>query len=174
MIVNREDRLKEWQLKYPRLKSQTPLTIQTIKDMNLPLRYNDKREDGFTFKNYYCRSNGTGPAIFEQWRSPEAEKKRKIDRLAHTKKKLERHRTFLRRYKRLKGCTICGWKESTWGLHFDHIDPKKKKANVSEMAEYSIESLKKEIRKCNLLCANCHSIRTEKQFSKPKRRSLKI
>jgi|TARA_R110001583_G_scaffold125752_1_gene277323 hypothetical protein len=169
MIVSRVDRFKEWQLKYPSLKSQTPLTIQTIKDMNLPLRYNDKREDGFIFKWYYCRNSGNGPAIFESWASPKAEKKRKINRLTYSKKVYDRNKNFINRYKRLKGCTICGWKESIWGLHFDHIDPKKKKSSVSEMTGHSIESLKKEIRKCNLLCANCHSIRTEKQFSTPKK-----
>ena len=49
-------------------------------------------------------------------------------------------------------------------LHFDHIKEKGvKKNNISRMSNHAIETVKKEIDKCELVCANCHSIRTEQR-----------
>ncbi len=79
-----------------------------------------------------------------------------------------RIRRFIKRYKKLVGCTICGWNESTWGLHFDHIDPNNKNIEISKMHGWSMPSLKKEMRKCRLVCANCHASHTEKQAASGK------
>jgi len=50
-------------------------------------------------------------------------------------------------------------------MDFDHRDPKKKIFNVSQAAVSgnSLESIKAEIAKCDLVCSNCHRIRTAKQ-----------
>ena len=51
-------------------------------------------------------------------------------------------------------------------LVFDHVDTKRKKYMISEMrARYSLTAILNEISKCRILCANCHSIRTSKQFN---------
>ena len=51
-------------------------------------------------------------------------------------------------------------------LEFDHNDPSEKKSSVSKLAKGSgsLESLKKEISKCTIRCANCHKKRTALQF----------
>ena len=58
-------------------------------------------------------------------------------------------------------------KEEFCAYHFDHIDENNKTANVSFLCKqgYSIDTIDKELAKCQLLCANCHMIRTIKQFN---------
>lgn len=58
-------------------------------------------------------------------------------------------------------------KEELCAYHFDHIDEKNKSANISFLCKqgYSISTIDEEINKCQLLCANCHMLRTIKQFN---------
>jgi hypothetical protein len=85
----------------------------------------------------------------------------KAEVLARKKRRDEKHREKLRKYvwKYLKehGCEECGERDPRV-LEFDHIDPHEKRATVSEMVAgaYSMDSLKEEIGKCRVLCANCH------------------
>lgn len=39
----------------------------------------------------------------------------------------------------------------------------KKCKNISEMMDYAWEKIELEIKKCRVLCANCHAIHTAKQ-----------
>lgn len=62
---------------------------------------------------------------------------------------------YIINFKFKNGCTQCG--EKKWFcLDFHHKEDKIK--NVSKMLSqaYSIDTVKKEISKCELLCANCH------------------
>ena len=90
------------------------------------------------------------------------------------KRRYERNKTFRRRVKRLvfklRGCagTLTG--KCTWqgdishvALQFDHRDGEEKKHNICRMDGHSIENIKKEMKKCDVVCANCHSIRTEQR-----------
>jgi len=90
------------------------------------------------------------------------------------KRRYERNKTFRRRVKRLvfrlRGCagTLTG--KCTWqgdishvALQFDHRDGEEKKHNICRMDGHSIENIKKEMRKCDVVCANCHAIRTEQR-----------
>lgn len=77
-------------------------------------------------------------------------------------KKRRTNRDFTNRVKTRYGCSICGYNKHPEALHFDHIDPFDRKLPVSKMMEYARETIKKEIRKCNILCANCHAERTIK------------
>jgi hypothetical protein len=56
-------------------------------------------------------------------------------------------------------CQICGYSKSYYSMIFHHRDPKKKDFGLSyHMARNpkNWESIKKELDKCVLLCANCH------------------
>ena len=59
------------------------------------------------------------------------------------------------------GCVDCGYAAHSAALQFDHID-NNKKANVSDLirSDYGWETIKKEIHKCVIRCANCHAIIT--------------
>lgn len=41
-------------------------------------------------------------------------------------------------------------------LDFHHLDPTEKDKNVGDLMSFSTQKLKEEIRKCVVLCANCH------------------
>lgn len=58
------------------------------------------------------------------------------------------------------GCVDCGYAAHAVALQFDHLGDKR--MNVSDMirSDYSWESIKEEIAKCQVRCANCHSVIT--------------
>lgn len=62
---------------------------------------------------------------------------------------------LMRKYKRYCGCQICEEKEPC-ALDLHHLDPSGKDANPSSLVTYSTNTMKTEIRKCIVLCANCH------------------
>ena len=127
-----------------------------------------KREDGFVFGGYYSnndlRINRRGKP---QWYSPKAwEKERK--RHADRHKRIRAWITArLDRFKVFKGCSHCGYKDNPAALQFHHVDPSKKLQNVSMIRRSSYSQwkvIKAEIRKCIVLCANCHSIETKESY----------
>lgn len=83
------------------------------------------------------------------------EKKKIYDRIRY-----ENNRTFLREYKIQKGCADCGWKEHHAGLQFDHLPGNGKTRNVSTMMSRNKAGLVEEVKKCEVVCARCHAIRT--------------
>jgi 5-methylcytosine-specific restriction endonuclease McrA len=71
-----------------------------------------------------------------------------------------RRKYWLNKYKMQKGCIRCGYNASPYALDFDHIEPSSKILSPSRMFLYTLKKLMDEIRKCQLLCRNCHGIRT--------------
>ena len=65
--------------------------------------------------------------------------------------------------KETSGCADCGVKNHII-LDFDHL--RDKKYNISRMIHdgFSWKAIKKEIEKCEVVCANCHRIRTYNRF----------
>jgi hypothetical protein len=55
-------------------------------------------------------------------------------------------------------CQRCGYDKSLRGLQFHHRDPSQKEFNIrgTKAAATSWDVVKKELDKCDLLCANCH------------------
>lgn len=53
-------------------------------------------------------------------------------------------------------CMKCGYNKSVKALQFHHIDPTEKSFSISNGTK-SLERLRKEASKCQLLCANCHA-----------------
>ncbi len=78
-------------------------------------------------------------------------------------KNYARRRYWLNKYKLHKGCEICGYKESAVALHFDHKYPSEKRRAIAHMMDYKLTNLISEVRKCRILCANCHYIETDKE-----------
>jgi|TARA_R100001530_G_scaffold91227_1_gene63371 hypothetical protein len=67
-------------------------------------------------------------------------------------------RDWLIEYKSTLLCERCGYDKNPRALHFHHKNNVDKMCNVGDMVGrgYSISSIKKEISKCIVLCANCH------------------
>lgn len=60
-------------------------------------------------------------------------------------------------YKRKSGCILCGIKNPIV-LQFHHRKLASKKYAISRMRMFPIESIMKEIKKCDVICSNCHLI----------------
>lgn len=81
----------------------------------------------------------------------------------------------LNSYKIEKGCARCGYDEHPAALEFDHIDRSVKEFNISvlttRLSQYREEDINQmwtEVAKCQVLCSNCHRIKTwEEQDSRP-------
>jgi hypothetical protein len=58
-------------------------------------------------------------------------------------------------------CTDCGQIYHPTAMQFDHTDTDKE-FNVSDMVKngFSLTRIQEEINKCELVCANCHAVRT--------------
>jgi uncharacterized protein YktB (UPF0637 family) len=65
----------------------------------------------------------------------------------------------LKKIKEASGCVDCGITNHIM-LDFDHL--KDKKYNISRMIHdgFSWAAIKKEVAKCEVVCANCHRVRT--------------
>ena len=60
-----------------------------------------------------------------------------------------------------RGCADCGYREHACALQFDHRPGEVKVASLSAMClNTPLEVIEAEIAKCDVVCANCHSIRT--------------
>lgn len=64
------------------------------------------------------------------------------------------------REQRQQPCADCGIEYPFYVMEFDHIDPKQKEYSIAGMTNASWTKIKAEIQKCELICANCHAIRT--------------
>lgn len=71
-------------------------------------------------------------------------------------RRLERAKWFFE-FKKTLSCQDCG-EDHPACLQFHHLDPLQKEGNVSAFVAggYSEEMIKKEIKKCEVLCSNCH------------------
>lgn len=69
-------------------------------------------------------------------------------------------------YKSKIPCMDCGILYPPYVMDFDHRNGKDKLKEVSKLVNnmLSIENIMKEIEKCDLVCANCHRIRTHKRM----------
>ena len=53
-------------------------------------------------------------------------------------------------------CEMCGYNKYYGALEMHHEDPSKKEYSMREMRSMAWEKIVKEMKKCKLLCANCH------------------
>jgi hypothetical protein len=59
-----------------------------------------------------------------------------------------------------RGCADCGYNDNPVALHFDHLPGFKKVKQISRLLRCRWETIEREIAKCEVVCANCHAIRT--------------
>ena len=80
------------------------------------------------------------------------------------KEKTKENREKLLEYFKEHHCVKCG-ENNPIVLDFDHRDEKEKKYGISNMiTSYNWVTILTEIQKCDVLCANCHRIKTSQQF----------
>lgn len=103
------------------------------------------------------RASEKGKAYDRQYAKSEAAKQ---SRARFAKRQLILHREYLRQYKLDRGCTDCGYNTRAEALDFDHLPGHRKEFRLSDTGGKSWDRLQKEIAKCEVVCANCHRIRT--------------
>lgn len=58
-------------------------------------------------------------------------------------------------------CLDCGERFPHYVMDFDHRDGEQKEGIISRLAnQLSVRRLEAELKKCDLVCANCHRMRT--------------
>ena len=77
-----------------------------------------------------------------------------------------RHRADLLDQLRSVPCGDCGGTFAQCAMDFDHRDPSTKVRIVTRMIHGSIDRMMAEVAKCDIVCANCHRLRTFERRSK--------
>jgi hypothetical protein len=87
--------------------------------------------------------------------------KNKEKQLARNKTKKQSLADFRSAYKEERGCMDCGGKFPAYVLDLDHRDPSIKSFTPSKLhSQSSWTKMNEELAKCDVVCANCHRIRT--------------
>lgn len=116
---------------------------------------NSRRKDGLQSYCKSCRKEKDSKIYSPRY----AEKRTK--RNIRIKKE---NRTWITDFKN-KPCLDCKIKYPHYVMDFDHRNSSEKKfsvANALRTGGISLKRIQKEIEKCDLICANCHRIRTWK------------
>jgi len=76
------------------------------------------------------------------------------------KESYEKVRDFVRELKNSTPCSDCKIQYPYFVMDFDHRE--NKNFTISEkLTQLSLSSIKREISKCDIVCSNCHRIRTQ-------------
>jgi hypothetical protein len=94
-------------------------------------------------------------------------------RVPSTSPRIEEHRRRWRYHAdvldqlRSVPCSDCGGRFAQCSMDFDHSDPSKKSARVpSLVGRASLDRILAEAAKCDIVCANCHRLRTFRRRTK--------
>jgi len=124
-------------------------------------KYGDKREDGYVWVGIrYARKKSDG-TYSDDWRSPEAFKAKIESNRANKKLVYDLISQEVNNYTIKKGCAHCNYNKEAVALDFHHANRDDKIINVSSHWKSSwkqYEKMKMEMKKCIVLCANCHRI----------------
>ena len=109
---------------------------------------------------YRKRNPERARAVKAAYKARNVEKIRSADRANSVRTRADR-RAWLDDYKVKAGCVDCGYRAHPRALDFDHIGTDKV-GDVGRLAHSRIAwaRLLAEIAKCEVVCANCHRIRT--------------
>ncbi|UGL63150.1 HNH endonuclease [Streptomyces phage Bartholomune] len=67
---------------------------------------------------------------------------------------------YVQGYKQERGCAECKIMYPYWVLEFDHVRGEKLGNVNTMMRTHSLDAIKAEIEKCDVVCSNCHADRT--------------
>lgn len=81
---------------------------------------------------------------------------------AYTRNRAAEKRAFLASVKLTVGCVDCGYRGRFVALAFDHVGTDKVK-DLSHMVGFSWGKVIAELDKCEVVCHNCHAVRTEER-----------
>lgn len=99
----------------------------------------------------------------EQRREYDRQRYQKVKdiRREQTKQRQEQQRELLRQLKMTLSCIRCGFTGHPAAIQFHHREASEKSFNIADVVSRGNHSWKRvleEIKKCDVLCANCHAI----------------
>lgn len=87
-------------------------------------------------------------------------------RLSEQRQKLMQEKRDYIRFKKSVPCMDCEVSYPYYVMDFDHRDPDEKEFTIAtNLSRVSLSQLKIEIDKCDIVCANCHRVRTWRHLS---------
>jgi hypothetical protein len=96
-------------------------------------------------------------------RKPVDVEQSKTRRAERKKSRADANKAWMRKIKLLSGCVDCGYADNAVALQFDHKPGTTKSFNLSSRPNLSRDRLNEEIKKCDVRCANCHAVITERR-----------
>ncbi len=85
---------------------------------------------------------------------------RYMDQKQRDRARADRNRKRIKEYKLSKGCIDCGYNKHPAALEFDHLPQYIKINTVASLCYAAWDKIQAEIDKCEVVCSNCHSIRS--------------
>ena len=113
---------------------------------------NKKRKNGYSNVCKTCKKE-----YQDEWYL--THKKEQYDRANDNKNKV---RKYVKHVKDTTPCADCGNPYPYYVMDFDHREGNKK-FNLGDAMQYGFNKVVKEIKKCDVVCANCHRERTHKR-----------
>jgi hypothetical protein len=122
-------------------------------------RHPDRAREQYT--SYRARNPEKVKAYRDEYKSrPEVRARDQARSKAH-----DAHvKAILDSIKLTAGCVDCGYREHPVAMDFDHLPGTKKLFNVSQALWRPLAKVLAEIEKCEVVCANCHRIRTYRRM----------
>lgn len=114
-------------------------------------------------RKYYLKNRDLVRRRAKEWRIANPDRVSIINTRAkakvsvHVREIRRRNLAVLSRYKRMKGCHACGFRNPV-ALDFHHRSRETKRFNVSRCGSRNWNLIKEEVGKCTILCANCHRL----------------
>lgn len=101
----------------------------------------------------------------ETWKAGRARyyQANKMKFAASEKEKRDSFREKIDALKLERGCADCGYCEHAVALDFDHLPGTTKLYSVSRMASHTWDRVEIEMKKCEIVCSNCHRVRTHER-----------
>lgn len=118
----------------------------------------------YASKRYKCRCDICRQA------SVEYQRQRRLNKPEALAKTLEGNRQYRKRVaehvRKLKDkpCADCKIKYPYYVMQFDHLGEELKTAGIAQLR--TIAAIDIEVKKCEVVCANCHAERTQKRLDK--------
>lgn len=123
---------------------------------------NDEFHDSRTGQFSYCRD------CRRSYDRQYYDERGRSARRARQRARIYRARAWMASLKEGVPCRDCGEIFPVWVMHWDHLPGFEKVDQVSSMVQSRTRSVVlEEIKKCELVCANCHVLRTVRRARRP-------
>lgn len=100
-----------------------------------------------------------------EWRRKNLERARETDRGNRQRNAKRNYDKTRAKFNALKDgpCMDCGVSYPPYVMQWDHRDPSQKEFTIGSTTRVAWDKVLAEVAKCDLVCANCHAIRTHER-----------